>query len=92
MQRETRFLVSGGTGFYIQAVTRDIDFTEARQENTYRMNFKAGEEKGAELSSRVPSRSQSGERRESGHANNIKHVIQALEFYHQNGTPISEHQ
>ena len=29
-------ILVGGTGFYIQAVTRDIDFTEAQQENTYR--------------------------------------------------------
>ena len=28
---------------------------------------------------------------ESIHANNVKRVIRALEFYHQNGTPISEH-
>ena len=39
----------GGTGFYIQAVTRDIDFTEAQQENTYRAELeKLAEEKGAE--------------------------------------------
>ena len=28
---------------------------------------------------------------ESIHANNVKRVIRALEFYHQNGTPISAH-
>ena len=28
---------------------------------------------------------------ENIHANNVKRVIRALEFYHQNGTPISEH-
>ena len=69
-------ILVGGTGFYIQAVTRDIDFTEAQQENTYRVELeKLAEEKGAE----------------SIHANNVKRVIRALEFYHQNGTPISEH-
>ena len=69
-------ILVGGTGFYIQAVTRDIDFTEAQQENTYRVELeKLAEEKGAEYL----------------HANNVKRVIRALEFYHQNGTPISEH-
>ena len=29
-------ILVGGTGFYIQAVTRDIDFTEAIQEDGYR--------------------------------------------------------
>ena len=42
-------ILVGGTGFYIQAVTRDIDFTEAQQENTYRAELeKLAEEKGAE--------------------------------------------
>ena len=29
-------IIAGGTGFYIQAVTRDIDFTQAEQETSYR--------------------------------------------------------
>ena len=29
-------ILVGGTGFYIQAVTRDIDFTQAEQETSYR--------------------------------------------------------
>ena len=42
-------ILVGGTGFYIQAVTRDIYFTEAQQENTYRAELeKLAEEKGAE--------------------------------------------
>ena len=39
----------GGTGFYIQAVTKDIDFTEAQQENDYRKKLEAlAEEKGGD--------------------------------------------
>ena len=31
MQKDKVPILVGGTGFYIQAVTRDIDFTEAQQ-------------------------------------------------------------
>ena len=42
-------ILVGGTGFYIQAVTKDIDFTEAQQENDYRKELEAlAEEKGGE--------------------------------------------
>lgn len=84
-------ILVGGTGFYIQAVTRDIDFTEAEQENSYRTELEAlAEEKGAgylhEMLRKVDPASA-----DSIHANNVKRVIRALEFYHQNGTPISAH-
>ena len=84
-------ILVGGTGFYIQAVTRDIDFTEAQQENTYRAELeKLAEEKGAEyLHERL--REVDPASAESIHANNVKRVIRALEFYHQNHSPISAH-
>ncbi len=84
-------ILVGGTGFYIQAVTKDIDFTQARQEDHYRKELEAlAEEKGAgylhEMLKKVDPRSA-----EDIHAHNVKRVIRALEFYHQNGTPISAH-
>lgn len=84
-------ILVGGTGFYIQAVTRDIDFTGAEQEDQYRTELEQlAEEKGAEylhdmLREKDPASA------ETIHANNVKRVIRALEFYHQNGTPISAH-
>ena len=33
-------ILVGGTGFYIQAVTRDIDFTQAEQDDGYRPAWK----------------------------------------------------
>ena len=84
-------VLTGGTGFYIQAVTRDIDFTKARQEDDYRHRLEElAREKGCEylhdmLKERDPKSA------ELIHAHNVKRVIRALEFYHQNGTPISEH-
>ena len=38
-------ILVGGTGFYIQAVTRDIDFTEAKQEDAYRSELETLAEK-----------------------------------------------
>ena len=34
-------ILVGGTGFYIQAVTRDIDFTQAEQDDGYRADLEA---------------------------------------------------
>lgn len=84
-------ILVGGTGFYIQAVTRDIDFTEAEQEDGYRKELEQlAAEKGNEyLHERL--KAVDPKSAEQIHANNVKRVIRALEFYHQNGTPISAH-
>ena len=84
-------ILVGGTGFYIQAVTRDIDFTEAQQENTYRAELeKLAETEGAEyLHDRLKEVDPASA--DTIHANNVKRVIRALEFYHQTGEKISEH-
>lgn len=84
-------ILVGGTGFYIQAVTKDIDFTEAQQENDYRKELEVlAEEKGGEhlhdMLRKVDPVSA-----DAIHAHNVKRVIRALEFYHQNGSPISAH-
>lgn len=39
--REHIPILVGGTGFYIQAVTRDIDFTQAEQDDGYRADLEA---------------------------------------------------
>lgn len=84
-------LLVGGTGFYIQAITRDIDFTEGSEDTSYRNELEAvADQKGAEylhsLLQEIDPISA-----EQIHANNIKRVIRALEFYRENGFPISEH-
>ena len=78
-------ILVGGTGFYIQAVTRDIDFTQAEQETSYREELEQlAKEKGAEyLHEKL--REVDPKSAENIHANNVKRVIRALEFYHQNG-------
>ncbi len=84
-------IIVGGTGFYIQALLYDIDFTEQECDEAYRSHLEAlAKEKGAEhlhamLQEVDP------ESAEAIHANNIKRVIRALEFYHLSGEKISAH-
>lgn len=84
-------IVTGGTGFYIQALLRDIDFTENEENTEYRRFLETlSEEKGAavlhDMLAEVDPVSA-----ETIHENNRKRVIRALEFYHLTGQPISAH-
>lgn len=84
-------ILVGGTGFYIQAITRDIDFTQSEQDDSYRQELETlAAEKGSsflhDMLASVDPKSA-----EDIHENNVKRVIRALEFYKQNGTRISEH-
>lgn len=84
-------LLVGGTGFYIQAVTRDIDFTEGEEDRVYRSSLEEiAKTKGPEI---LHQRLQEIDPLSAAsiHANNVKRVIRALEFYHLNGYPISRH-
>lgn len=84
-------ILVGGTGFYIQAVLYDIDFTENGSDHSYREGLEAlAKERGAEhlhamLAAVDPASA------EAIHANNVKRVIRALEFYQETGERISEH-
>lgn len=84
-------ILVGGTGFYIQAVLYDIDFTETEEDTVYREELAAFADKygaealHAELAKVDPASA------EAIHANNVKRVIRALEFYRQTGGKISEH-
>lgn len=84
-------IIVGGTGFYIQAVLYDIDFTEQETDHTYREELERyAEEYGAEkLHNKL--RKVDEKAAEEIHANNVKRVIRALEYYHQTGQKISEH-
>lgn len=84
-------IVAGGTGFYIQALLNDIDFTETGEDPSIRRELeRIAKEKGAEylhglLLTVDP------ESAKQIHANNVKRVIRAIEFYRQTGERISEH-
>lgn len=84
-------IIVGGTGFYIQALLYDIDFDEQECDEEYRRELeKLAKEKGAEFLHGML-REVDPESAEAIHANNIKRVIRALEFYHLSGRKISEH-
>lgn len=81
----------GGTGFYIQAVTGDIDFTEHGEDDSYRRSLEElAKTEGAETLHRML-REVDPESADAIHANNVKRVIRALEYYKQTGSPISRH-
>ncbi len=84
-------LLVGGTGFYIQAVTRDIDFSQEGEDSPYRQQLEnLARERGAEyLHSQLAQVDPDSAKKI--HPNNIKRVIRALEFYEENHYPISLH-
>ncbi len=84
-------LLAGGTGFYIQAVTRDIDFTQADGKGSLREELEKKAEAIGAHALHEELRSVDEASAALIHENNIKRVIRALEFYYQNHYPISAH-
>lgn len=84
-------IVVGGTGFYIQALLYNIDFTEQECDPAYRDSLEQlAEQKGDEFLHQML-REVDPASADAIHANNRKRVIRALEFYHLSGKRISEH-
>lgn len=84
-------ILVGGTGFYIQAILYDIDFTKAESEEAYRLELhRIASEQGANVLHQQL-RALDPASAEAIHPNNVKRVIRALEYYHQTGEPISKH-
>ena len=84
-------IVVGGTGFYVQALLRDINFTVNEDDLEYRMLLEEkarteGPEALHEMLKEIDPASA-----QTIHANNIKRTIRALEYYHLTGSPISGH-
>lgn len=83
-------IITGGTGFYIQALLYDISFEET-EVSAYREELTAYYNKyGAHALHERLKEIDPVSYREI-HENNIKRVIRALEFYHETGYPISKH-
>lgn len=84
-------IIAGGTGFYIQALLYDIDFENQDTNEAYRAELEEiAKTQGNEvLHARL--REIDPVSAEKIHANNVKRVIRALEFYKLTGKPISEH-
>jgi len=85
-------IVVGGTGFYIQALLYDIDFTEETGDFSYREELGAiAQENGGEDKLYDMLKEIDPESAVAIHKNNVKRVIRALEFYHNTGMKISVH-
>ena len=84
-------IVAGGTGFYIQALLYDIDFTESREDPDYRRELSLFADRYGEEALHEKLREVDEEAANEIHPNNRKRVIRALEFYHLTGKKISLH-
>lgn len=84
-------ILVGGTGFYIQALLYDIDFSKEEDHGKIREELEAAaREKGAEfLHERLKKIDPTSAA--AIHANNVKRVIRAIEYHTLTGQKISEH-
>ena len=84
-------ILTGGTGFYIQAVLYDIDFCKNEDDGIIRKELEQiYEEKGEDYLYEML-KEVDPEYAEIVHKNNVKRVIRAIEFFRQTGTKLSEH-
>ncbi len=84
-------IVVGGTGFYIQALLYDIDFREQEPDQAYRQKLEEYARKNGNESLHRMLEEIDPKSAETIHANNVKRVIRALEYYHLTGELMSRH-
>ena len=83
-------IVAGGTGFYLQALVRDIDFSQGSPVTDYREELALiAREKGNEYLHDML-RKVDPESARTIHPNNLKRVIRGLEYYKTTGKKISD--
>ena len=84
-------ILCGGTGFYIQALLYDIDFTQMDENVSLRSRLsQIAEEKGPEVLHNMLAEIDPASAA-SIHPNNVKRVIRALEFAQESGSSIAAH-
>ena len=84
-------IITGGTGFYIQSVLYDIEFTSSETDTAYRRELEQlAEEQGPQALHRLLEEADP-EAAGQIHANNIKRTIRALEYFKETGQRISLH-
>lgn len=84
-------IIVGGTGFYIQSVLYGIDFSEEEPDTKYRQQLEdIAQEKGRAFLHNMLFRIDPVSAQKI-HENDLKRVIRALDYYHENKCPISEH-
>lgn len=84
-------IIAGGTGFYIQALLYDIDFTDEKEDTRYRRELEQFAKEHGAHALHEKLRAVDEKAATEIHENNIKRVIRALEFYYLSGKKISEH-
>ncbi len=84
-------IVTGGTGFYIQALLRDIDFTENEENTEIRKELEEFAAREGALALHQELAKVDPKAAEEIHFNNVKRTIRAIEFFRLTGRPISEH-
>lgn len=84
-------LIVGGTGFYIQALVYDIDFTEQDSDEDYRRQLMAEADRYGNEYLHQKLMLADPVSAALIHPNNRKRVIRALEYYKKSGRPISAH-
>lgn len=84
-------ILCGGTGFYIQAVTRDINFTEGDADHQLRDELLAYANENGNEALLEKLRQMDPEAANVLHANNVKRVIRAIEYFTETGESICRH-
>lgn len=84
-------IVVGGTGFYIQALLYDIDFSDKEQDNEMRADLQSiADNEGPEALHKILEELDP-DTAAAVHPNNVKRVIRAIEYARQNGGTLYEH-
>ncbi len=84
-------IICGGTGFYIQAILYDIQFSEQEIDKDYRISLEQYAEDFGKDALHEKLKEVDEESAETIPAANMKRVIRALEYFHQTGEKFSEH-
>ncbi|MBR6230710.1 MAG: tRNA (adenosine(37)-N6)-dimethylallyltransferase MiaA [Lachnospiraceae bacterium] len=84
-------VIAGGTGFYIQALLYDIDFTETDDDEEARSKMREFADRSGPKALHDKLRQVDPVSADAIHENNVKRVIRALEYYEKTGKQISEH-
>jgi tRNA dimethylallyltransferase len=89
-EREALPIVAGGTGFYIQALLYDVDFSDSAQTDYRNELIRIAQKDGGialhEMLKKCDEKAAS-----YIHFNDIKRLTRALEYYHETGMRISDH-
>ena len=84
-------ILVGGTGFYLNAILFDTQFEETDTDLSYRQSLEKEVRINGADSLHKRLQEVDPVSAEAIHANNVKRVIRALEYFHQTGVPISKH-